>query len=269
MASPKPSALKGLKILITRPAARSGELRAALQSAGAEVWEQALLDIKPLDASRHSEHIRTSRSRILDLDRYQRLIFISVNAVQYGLELIDQYWPQWPMGIAVHAIGDATANALRQNGIPVDDTAAAMNSESLLASGKLQALQNEKILILRGIGGREYLAQQLRLRGAHVDYVECYERRSPNLADGELRALLVKHQLQVVCLNSGETLANFHRHCPPSTDALEPILLLPGQRVTEQARALGYNRLLQAENAGTAASLAALCQMMREENERR
>lgn len=269
MATTDRSDLSGLRVLVTRPVDRAVELVAALEAAGARVFQQPLLAIASLHPVQQRAQLQRCRNALLDLDHYQRLIFISVNAVVYGVDLIEQLWPQWPLGIKVYAIGEATAAALTQRHIVVARQAAAMNSESLLASAELQHLPNEKILIIRGVGGREHLAQQLQGRGARVDYAECYQRLAPTMSDGELQALLVKQQLDAVCLNSGETLANFHRHCPPGSACPEPYLVLPSSRVWEQARALGYSRLIQADNAGTGATLSALRQIKREDNERR
>ena len=248
--------LSNLRVLVTRPADRSAEFAAALGSAGAEVVLQPLLDIVPLSSPEHDAAIQKGRRLLMDLDRYQQLIFISVNAVQYGLDQIEQYWPQWPLGIQVYAIGAATAAALAERDIRVHQSAPAMNSESLLASDDLQCLKNSKVLIVRGVGGREYLAAELASRGAEVDYVECYQRSRPDIGGGQLRALLLQHRINVVALNSGETLNHFTKLM--GAEALNYPVLLPSARVADIAREQGYRQIIQADNAGTTASLAAL-----------
>lgn len=263
--------LRGLRVLVTRPADRAAELLTSLVDAGAQAWHVPLLAIVPLEDG--ADELRLSRTRLMDLDLYQRVIFISVNAVQCGMALIDQYWPQWPQGVVVYAIGEATAKALADWDLPVrlahrSNAAPAMNSEALLALPELRDLRQEKVLIVRGLGGRETLAQTLRERGARVDYAECYRRQAPVLEHGELPSLLVKHHINVVCLNSGETLEYFRQHCPPTAGEAEPALLVPSERVARQASLAGYRRVIQAANAGTAATLAALGQM-REDHERR
>ncbi|WP_269618856.1 uroporphyrinogen-III synthase [Zhongshania sp. BJYM1] len=248
--------LNSLRVLVTRPADRSAELAAALTAAGAECVLQPLLDIAPLTQADHGEAIQKSRSLLMNLDRYQCVIFISVNAVQYGLDQIEQYWPQWPMDIDVFAIGAATAAALAERDVVVRHSALAMNSESLLACAELQNIAQAKILIVRGVGGREYLATELTKRGAIVDYVECYQRCKPDIDGGQLRALLLQHRINMVALNSGETLSHF-------TELLGSVafaypVLVPSPRVATLAKNQGYQSVIEAENAGTAASLAAL-----------
>ena len=248
--------LNNLRVLVTRPADRSAEFAAALTEAGAAVSLQPLLDIAPLSSPEHSEAMQKSRSLLMNLDSYQQIIFISVNAVHYGLDQIDQYWPQWPLGIQVYAIGAATAAALAERDIAVHHSAQAMNSESLLACADLQHISHSKILIIRGVGGREHLAEQLRQRGAAVDYAECYQRCKPDIDGGQLRSLLLQHSINIVALNSGETLAHFSDLM--GEKALTYPVLVPSDRVADLARAQGYQTVIQADNAGTAASLVAL-----------
>jgi uroporphyrinogen-III synthase len=257
--------LAKLRVLITRPEGRGDELQAALQAAGAYCLQQPLLEIAPLSES--DAALRQCRSYLADLDNYQRLIFISVNAVEHGLTEIDRLWPQWPQGVAVYAIGEATARALRDAALPVAagmptaelSTGTAMNSEALLRHPDFLSPRNEKILIFRGLGGREHLADVLRQRGAQVDYAECYRRMETPLNSGELAARLQVEGINSVCLNSGETLQHFSAQLDEATSLKQQIwLIVPSERVAVLASTLGFTKVWQAENAGSAATLAAL-----------
>lgn len=246
-----------LRVLLTRPEGRNGALQSALQSAGADVTVAPLLAIVPLESLDATAQQRC-RQRILDLDHYSIVIFISVNAVEQGCELIDTYWPQWPMGLELFAIGEATARALQARGLPVSEAGeGAMNSEALLALAALQHIDQQRILIVRGLGGRETLAETLRQRGARVDYAECYGRAATAISGGELAALLIQHQINTVVLNSGETLARF----VALTTAQQRqgfAAIVPSARVAELAATASFGDTEQAANAGQSATLAAL-----------
>ena len=81
MATASQPDLASLRVLVTRPVERSAELVAALTAAGAKVLTQPLLNIAPLTAPRHEAELQRSRQLFMNLDCYQHLIFISVNAL--------------------------------------------------------------------------------------------------------------------------------------------------------------------------------------------
>ena len=266
------SNLSGLRVLITRPEGRNEELADALRDAGANVIIEPLLRIIPLGDD--DPEYPCARRLLLDLDHYRHLIFVSTNAVDCGMALIDELWPQYPVDVQCHAVGAATAAALRQWPWPaaalssLDEAGhGSMNSESLLAMPALQDVARKKVLIVRGCGGREHIAQTLRDRGATVDYAECYRRADTAVNAIELQARLDAQQPNVVCLNSGETLQAFCARIPASQRGNYSVLL-PSVRVADMARKAGFSEIILAENAGTTATLAALSQWQRDHHVR-
>lgn len=257
MATPEPT-LAGLEVLVTRPAERADTLVEAIRAAGGRARHRPLLEIVALDRGTDADIWRQTDEKLRALDRYQRVIAASVSAVHYGLAWIGRHWPLLPP-LRWYAIGTATAAALAERGVAATAVTGSMTSEELLALPELQRLAGERALLLRGVGGRELMAETLRARGAAVDYAECYRRRNPALGDNE-RAALWQPAADVVCVNSGETLANLWHHLPEPGRRLyrQRPLLVPSERVAEQARGLGCERVLVAANAGTEATLAAL-----------
>ena len=75
-------------------------------------------------------------------------------------------------GVAVAAIGPATAQALRDRGIVPDVVPAEAVSESLLAA--LGDVGGRRVLVATAQGARDVLPDGLRERGAHVDVVHLY-----------------------------------------------------------------------------------------------
>ena len=101
---------------------------------------------------------------------YDDIIAISSNAVEYTKI------KEWPIA-CYFAVGDATQSLLKEKtkqavSVPLGS----FNSEGLLALTQLQNIKNRSILILRGVGGREFLKEELTSRGANVDYYESYQR---------------------------------------------------------------------------------------------
>lgn len=252
-----------LRVLITRPEGRADALLAAIAASGGAPTHIPLLAVAPLDTTRDAAIIAATAQHLRELDRYRRIIAISVNALHFGMPWIQHYWQTPPPQIRWHGIGAATVAAFADYGIAAHGGAAnAMTSEALLASGELQRVHGERILILRGVGGRERLAAALRERGAQVDYAECYRRTEPALSAAQ-QAQLQGMAFDAICVNSHETLQNLWQCLQPAARALacSRALIVPSERVAAAARQLGFTRVIAAANAGTEATLAALSQL--------
>jgi uroporphyrinogen-III synthase len=249
-------AAEKLRVLVTRPAGEVSEtLCAAVRAAGYEVFSQPLLELHALP------HLEVAqRQLVLDLDRYQHVIFISGNAARFGMALVEDYWPQLPVGLHWYAIGAATAAGLERYGIAPITPGSAMSSEGLLAVAQLQDVRGQRVLIVKGEGGRDTLREQLTRRGAAVDELACYRRHPPSLPEGELAARLVRWRIEVIMLSSGEGLANLQLLLSPAeTSKLKAIgLIVPSQRVAQLARNAGFDQIVTAENASDVAMLRAL-----------
>ena len=73
------------------------------------------------------------------------------------------------------------------------------------------SVKGKSILIFRGSGGREKLAETLRSRGAKVDYIECYERTRPQNDANILSELWDRNSLHGIILTSVEGLKNLYQ----------------------------------------------------------
>lgn len=257
--------LMGLNIWVTRPQAQALVWAQQLEQLGATTCCQPILGIAPLLDETSKQAIK---QQILALDECQKAIFVSQNAVSFGAEWIDQYWPQLPMGLHIFAIGRATASLLEETLSDIDSTviapAQAMNSEALLERPELQDLQNEKILILRGKGGRGYLAQILKDRGARVSYCELYQRIIPTKIDLQIiNQFRQSTETPVIAVHSGETLSNL---CSVLSSTVkddlpwfkQQALLVPGKRVADEAKQFGFQTIIIAENATHESMIEAL-----------
>lgn len=240
-------------VLVTRPKGTEASLVDALEAAGYRAVCFPVMAIEALP-----EQDPAAKARILDLDHYRHVIAISSNAAALAVAWIDRFWPQLPIGVLWYAIGASTAARMREYGIDCVAAAGAMNSEALLEEPGLQSLAGEKVLIFRGVGGREYLAQRLRDRGASVDYCELYRRVVPECGQGELERVINAHQVDILSATSVESLDNLLALSNSQAELRNKTLLVPGQRVADAARAAGFSTILTAKNATPAALLEAL-----------
>jgi uroporphyrinogen-III synthase len=240
-----PLPLAGLRVAITRPAAQADTLSHLMSSAGAQVTRIPMVAIEPLQSPEARARIRRD---LTDLPGYQHVIFISRNAAEQALVALREADLPWPQTTQAYGIGLSTAQWLDTQGI-ASMWPERMNSEGLLTLQPLQNGNNQRILIFRGVGGRETLAQGLRARGFAVDYCELYRRSLPPAAKSGWTAWRAQCEKDatdtaVVCLNSVETLDNLlsiDEHCPSNHDL---VCLVPGERVARAAHERGFTRLI-------------------------
>ncbi len=252
------------KVVITRPEKQALMWAEKLRLSGIDATIIPLLEIKPFrDIADMEAKVRPIKNCILNFDLYQKVIFVSQNAVEHGMEWIENYWPQMPIGIDFFAVGETTANLLREYGVSPQDlaetTQGSMTSESLLSAPSLQKVDGDKVLIVRGVGGRGYLAEELRKRGATVDYCEVYERQIPSEAKTQLIEWLTRStESTLIVFHSGETLHNFQQLMNEIANEITLDLhmfygnlsvLIPSLRLEKEALAVGFTHCILAANA--------------------
>ena len=228
--------LLGLHVVVTRPAHQAEGLCALIETHGGQAILFPVLDIEPKIDAEFLQQIQY-------LNDYHIALFISPNAVNNALPAIQAHGGL-PPHIRIGAVGKATAGALAERHWPVhifpEDK---FDSESLLALPVLQDVRDKKIIIFRGVGGRELLADTLRKRGALVQYAECYQRRKPSHDVKPLVQGWAKHALDIIIITSVEGLKNLIEMVgKESTQNLfNTPLLVVSERMVEEAHKLGFN----------------------------
>ena len=252
-----PNFLSGLTVLITRPSNQVESLRRAIESGGAKVLSLPLIEIRALN---DAQAIQDLKDKVLQLDCYQSLIFVSNNAVSFGGEVINNYWPQFPLKVDVIAAGPTTAEAASERfACEVIQPSSGMTSEDILRLPQLQDVSEKKIGIVRGQGGRELLADTLRERGAIVDYLEAYSRTPIDYTSADFCNRLLEAGVNVLTVSSGESLDRLTHLLVDNRKKLQQLnLLVPSQRVGRQAENAGYQQVHSARGADPLSFVSAL-----------
>ncbi|MEH6548457.1 MAG: uroporphyrinogen-III synthase [Pseudomonadales bacterium] len=249
--------LAEMTVWVTRPTPQATALADALQKYGANTIIQPAMAIKPCPEA--SEAWRGAKSLIMDLDNFQHIIFISTNAVCHGMAIIETYWPQLPQQQIWYAIGQSTADALASFGVKAQLPAQGSNSEALLQLPGLHQVTDAKILIVSGLGGRQFLRQQLQDRGARVSVAECYQRSLPDNLAADLAQQLSQSGIDVITAGSVETLQNLLVISANQADAIiQTTVVVPGQRVADAAAKLGFHEIITANSASNEDTATAL-----------
>ncbi len=250
---PKP--LIDKQVVVTRPAMQAQGFTQLVQQAGGRVLAFPVLAI---EAASDLIPARRVLTQVVD---YDVVLFISTNAVGFGLALLDAVQMQALRQVCtVGAIGKKTAQALQQHHVPVrlvPDNG--YTSEDLLALPVLQDLTSRRVLIVRGQGGRETLATTLSQRGATVDYADVYQRVCPPVSPNVLKQHHDQQQLGIIAVTSGEGLQNL-LVILENPDWIKNVPLLVGShRLATLARQVGFTgEIVIAENPSDEAMFYAL-----------
>ncbi|KPG99708.1 uroporphyrinogen-III synthase [Pseudomonas sp. RIT-PI-q] len=247
--------MTGWRLLLTRPAEESAALSSVLAEQGVFSSSLPLLDIAPILAS------DTMREVIQYLDRYCAVIVVSKPAARIGVDLLSQYWPQ-PPALKWFSVGAATAQILEDHGLDVSFPAEGDDSEALLELPLLReaiARSDARVLIMRGEGGRELLAERLRELGASVEYLELYRRELPQYPPAALPDRIQAERLNGLVVSSGQGFEHLHQLAGDAWPILARLpLFVPSPRVAELARAAGAQTVVDCRGASAAALLTVL-----------
>lgn len=177
-----------MKVLVTRPAGQAAEWVARLQARGVDA---AVLPLIGIAAPRDGTAVAAAWH---GLATQALVVFVSPNAVEQFFALRPR-GVAWPVHVLAGSPGPGTTLALCALGVPraaivePADDAPQFDSESLWVRLSDRGWAGARVTIVRGDGGRDWLAETLRAHGAAVTFVAAYRRVPPHLTDAE-RALL-------------------------------------------------------------------------------
>ena len=239
------------RVLITRPQGQHDDFASQCAALGFQVELLPCMEIVPIDVN--TDHLKSL------LTERRIVLFTSTNAVRCIHQCLPLPWT----GVMVHAIGAATAKALDAYGQHIAlAPAPPFNSESYLA--QLAEQMPESLLIVKGVGGRKLIREQLHGLGWHIDTLDVYERRLPLLQPQMVDAVFVPSPPDVVSVTSNEILRNLWHLGKSHRDTLRALqLVCNSKRCAQLAVELGFStNTLIAEPAGNTGQVACLEQWL-------
>jgi uroporphyrinogen-III synthase len=250
------AALGGQRVLVTRPLAQSAKLAALIDEAGGEAICFPVIHIEKLPATAWSTH---------SLEQADWLIFVSRNALE---SFISGWSKALPSQLKLAAVGDATAEAMRVAGLAVDcQPRSSTGSDGLLQMPEMQAVNGQKMIIVRGEGGRERLADTLKARGASISYMEVYRR---NLPSAERRDCIQAMYADKLVCTSAAGIDNLCRLLSEfKAELLFKPLVVVSDRLKQHALAQGFKWVEVSANASDSAVLQTLTEMDRQHGKQR
>ncbi|QIE22838.1 HemX, putative uroporphyrinogen-III C-methyltransferase [Caballeronia sp. SBC1] len=254
-------------VVVTRPLGQSAALLALLASAGFESIEFPLIDIGPV-ADAAPLHAALGELYAPAPLGFALVVFVSPNAIDHAFAALSSAWPlQIPIGV----VGPGSVAALGRQGVAspaytlispaTGATATATQTDPRYDSEALYAaieahfgpdgLKDKRVLIVRGDGGREWLADALSAAGAKVEKVAAYRRivPEPSMRDWERIHALLAGEPHAWLLTSSEGVRNLeelareHLTIDETLTLKHAPLVTPHPRIAEAARQAGFDRI--------------------------
>jgi uroporphyrinogen-III synthase len=234
-------------VIVTRPAAAGERLHGRLIASG---WDAVWCPAFDIGAAPDA---RATSSLLQALPQFDLVVFVSPNAVRASLALVEQPWPK---GVAIGAVGEATAAAVRAELVLAAETPViapggdAAGSEAFWAAWTDSGRAARRVLILRAQYGREWLAERFSEAGAEVEVLPVYTRTEHRL-DASARTLLqramVEQRPSVAVFSSSEAVEALDRQLS-AQDGAAPWLrngwaLATHERIRERLLDAGYKRV--------------------------
>jgi uroporphyrinogen-III synthase len=227
-----------MRVLVTRPAAQATPWVRSLAAHGIDAVALPLIDIAPpADEAAVAAAWRTLAAQRL-------VVFVSPNAAQafFDRQPADA---AWPAATRAASVGPGTTDVLRERGVPMvvepARDSAQFDSEALWHCLRDEHWAGAQVLVVRGDGGREWLADTLRGCGAQVAFVAAYRRAAPRFEGEALRRLdaaVAEPDRHVWLFSSSEAIDHLVAVRPGPWTAARAIATHP--RIAERARACGF-----------------------------
>lgn len=222
--------LQGLRVWVTRPEHQAETLCKLIEADGGKTVQLPLFSIKP------PQDPVTARQVLARVAEFDWVIFTSINAVQGSVSQAPKKagWPAQRV-----CIGAGTSRALESAGLGKGLTPeGGSSSEDILAMPPLQNLRGQKVLIVKGEGGRDVLPRVLGSRGALVEQVEVYRRVPAEIKPRELEKLVA--DVDAIVVTSGESLEHLANLASQRSAVFATQLVVPSRRVVQLAQDLGF-----------------------------
>jgi uroporphyrinogen-III synthase len=234
-----------MRLLVTRPQPQADQWAGALRERGIDAFALPLISIgPPPDAAAVHAAWHT-------LDGAALAVFVSPNAVE---RFFAQRPPEasWPAGLPAATPGPGSARVLRDAGVdrvvePAGD-GGLFDSEAMWRELSPWPWLGARVLVVRGDGGREWLADQLRARGADVCFVQAYVRAVPLLAPHErdlLADAAVAPEQHAWHFSSSQAIDHLVQ-LAPTADWSRARAVATHPRIAARARAAGFAQVLEA-----------------------
>ena len=197
--------LFGRRIVVTRAREQASGFLERLGRLGADCIQFPTIQVVP------PQSWEALDQAIQRLERYQWLLFTSVNGVRFFLRRLQAQGRDVRdlKGLKIGAIGPKTAQAWEDMGLRPDLVPDEYRAEAVVACFRERGTAGVRILLPRASEAREILPDELRRMGAEVDVVPAYRTVKPDHDTARVRRLFADGSIDMLTFTSSSTVSNF------------------------------------------------------------
>jgi len=263
-------------IIVTRPAGQARQL-IELLTAGLnndqlvnlgkqdlpKILSLPLLTIVPKEGtSRNSQEISLAERIASSLKDVDLAIFVSPNAIECTMRLLEGSWQDFSARmIPIGVMGGSSKTALQHHGIGLEDAPTRIlipeNNEHWDSEGLWKELQSlhwdwsgRRVIIFKGEGGRDWLADTLTAAGATVEAISVYARVPLNVDSPTWEAIHeIDFSQSLWLLTSSEAVRYLGAVIQDqfSQTLLYASAICPHQKIGEAAKEIGFGKVFICE----------------------
>jgi uroporphyrinogen-III synthase len=237
-------------VLVTRPQPQASQWAQALAAHGQPALSLPLLTIEADPAFDASVSQAWAQ-----LAQWALVMFVSPNAVASFFARVPA-GQGWPAGLRAAATGPGTVQALVRAGVPAacvwapSDDSSSFDAETLWAQALADVeWRGRRVLIVRGEGGRDWLAQRLQSAGAQVDFLSAY-RSVPSpwseVSRHLLTAVVDEPARYVWLFSSSRAVEVLQAGLPPGQSLVTMRAVATHPRIAARAMTAGLSRVVTA-----------------------
>lgn len=176
------------------------------------------------------------------LDKFTDIMFVSRNAVDFSMKLLNEEGITIPDSVRVLTVGAETAKQLYDNGIDALFPDHGSGAKALLKVEQLADLTDRKILVVRGSHGLDWPRTEMQKRGAEVEQAFVYRHVVPDKGRRQFaRILELEQPIEGVFLHSARSARNFMVFINENLDKFKEATMVVGsERIAEAAISSGW-----------------------------
>jgi uroporphyrinogen-III synthase len=187
-------------VVVTRAESANGPLSSQLRDLGLQVLLWPAVSVAVAETGPLEEALRT-------LSGFDWIVFAS----RYAVAAVTERVAKAPVGLRVAAVGQATAQVLRQRGWPVDLVPEDANAAALVSAFATLAIKDTKVLFPASSRALPTIAAGLTQLGARVVQVEAYRTEPASLDVEECRSWIEREGIGAVTFASPSAVIELER----------------------------------------------------------